>query len=220
MTVYITNVENHTEIKNYILEQISVNDFTNEVRPVSINLDNEKINQWYGPAIERFRLHRITTEDTPTIFDPMLIWINVYPPGTSMNSHRHPDYHFYSIHYVQKTELHSHTQTSNDGINWQDPDAAEGDILFFGGDTYHQVLENTTDVYRITVGMSASSKELADLRLNELRLARNELLNQTDWWLMSDINSSQERLKYRQDLRDITLKYNSLQNVIWPIKPL
>lgn len=219
MTIFITNIEKHAEAKQYILDEISKIDVSNATRPVPINLDHSKVNEWYAPAIERFRQHRIANGESVTIFDPMIIWVNVYPPGTSMNSHIHPDYHFYSIHYVQKTAEHSHTQMSDNNVDWLDPEAQEGDIIFFSGNTYHRVNENTTDTFRITVGMNASSVDNTESRLNELRSARNKLLSETDWWTMTDVNSSPERLSYRQSLRDITQQYSSLQNVVWPEKP-
>jgi len=219
MTMFVASIEKHTEIKQTILDMIADLDLSNASRPVSLNLDHSKVQEWYSDAIEQFRQYQIAQGAENTIFDPGIVWINVYPPGTSMNSHIHPDYHFYSIHYVQKTNDHSHTQMSYDNINWQDPTAHEGDIIFFGGKTYHRVQENTTDVLRITVGMNASSVENMPIELEKLRNERNKKLQETDWWTMSDVNSSEERLNYRQQLRDITLKYASLKNVVWPKKP-
>jgi hypothetical protein len=216
MNTYITSIEKHNEIKQYVLDMIADIDFSKDTRVVVLSLDHAKVQDWYGDAIEEFRQYQISRGADTTIFDPQIIWINVYPSGTSMNSHTHPDYHFYSIHYLQKSLTHSHTQLSDDGEIWTDPDAVEGDIIFFSGTTYHRVLENTSNTLRITIGMNASSIENTPLNLEELRKVRNQKLAETDWWVMSDVNVSEEKLNYRQALRDITCKYTSLQNVVWP----
>tara|TARA_Y100000816_G_C26096872_1_gene580627 strand:- start:109 stop:444 length:336 start_codon:yes stop_codon:yes gene_type:complete len=57
-------------------------------------------------------------------------------------------------------------------------------------------------------------------KLDELRRVRNQLLFETDYWVLSDtaeITSAQT--KYRQDLRDITKTATSLDDVTWPTKP-
>lgn len=57
-----------------------------------------------------------------------------------------------------------------------------------------------------------------DLRL--LRLERDRLLVETDWWVLNDTPiPTQPQLNYRQALRDITTNYSSLDDVIWPEKP-
>jgi hypothetical protein len=216
MNPFITSVDKHNEIKQYVLDMIADINFADSDRVVPLSLDHNKIQEWYGDAIEEFRQFQIDQGKEHTIFDPQIIWINVYPTGASMNSHTHPDYHFYSIHYLQKSLDHPHTQLSDDGVTWTDPDAVEGDIIFFSGTTYHRVLENTSNMLRISIGMNASSVENTPVNLEELRKVRNQKLAETDWWVMSDVNASEEKLNYRQALRDITHKYTSLQNVVWP----
>ena len=65
--------------------------------------------------------------------------------------------------------------------------------------------------------------KLADLNDKEpiklLREERNRLIAETDWWASSDLTMSAERTAYRQDLRDITKTYSSLDDVVWPDKP-
>lgn len=56
-------------------------------------------------------------------------------------------------------------------------------------------------------------------KLNELRIARNILLSDTDWWGASDLTMTQAQTDYRQALRDITDSYSSLDDVVWPKKP-
>ena len=55
--------------------------------------------------------------------------------------------------------------------------------------------------------------------LFSLRQERNRLISETDWWASADLTMTTEQKKYRQDLRDITKKYKSLTDVVFPIKP-
>lgn len=59
----------------------------------------------------------------------------------------------------------------------------------------------------------------AENKLQRLRLVRNEMLSDTDWWAVPDRTMTQEQIDYRQALRDITSTYTSLDDVIWPTKP-
>jgi len=52
-----------------------------------------------------------------------------------------------------------------------------------------------------------------------LRAERNTKLAETDWWASSDLTMTNAQKKYRQDLRDITKTYDSLEKVKWPTKP-
>ena len=65
--------------------------------------------------------------------------------------------------------------------------------------------------------------KLADLNDKEpiklLREERNRLIAETDWWASSDLDMPLERAVYRQQLRDITNTYTSLDDVVWPDKP-
>ena len=56
-------------------------------------------------------------------------------------------------------------------------------------------------------------------QLDALRYERNMLLKETDWMANSDVTMSDAWKKYRQDLRDITKTYKSLDDVKWPTKP-
>jgi len=60
---------------------------------------------------------------------------------------------------------------------------------------------------------------LASAKLNKLRMQRNILLAETDWWANSDLTMTQAQTDYRQALRDITDTYSSLDDVVWPTKP-
>ena len=58
--------------------------------------------------------------------------------------------------------------------------------------------------------------------LVDLRIDRNALLTETDWWASSDLVMSDERKVYRQALRDLPKGLTTptkVKNVKWPTKP-
>ena len=68
--------------------------------------------------------------------------------------------------------------------------------------------------------VSAKKDELAAAEpLRLLREERDRRLAATDWWAMSDRTMTAEQTTYRQALRDITVSYTSLDDVVWPTKP-
>ena len=63
-------------------------------------------------------------------------------------------------------------------------------------------------------------KDAEPMRL--LRLERNKLLAETDWWASSDLTITDAQKKYRQDLRDITVGLTTEKKVKakkFPTKP-
>ena len=64
-------------------------------------------------------------------------------------------------------------------------------------------------------------KEIVDNNLTILRLQRNFLLKETDWWASSDLTMTDAQQKYRQDLRDITKTFKSIddKDFKFPEKP-
>ena len=62
-------------------------------------------------------------------------------------------------------------------------------------------------------------QEEAKVKLMELRWERNNRLEDTDWWALSDRTMTQAQINYRQALRDITNLYSSLDEAIFPVKP-
>lgn len=56
--------------------------------------------------------------------------------------------------------------------------------------------------------------------IDHLRHVRNEKLKETDLWGLRDFPATDEQLAYRQQLRDITDNYTSLNDVVWPEKPV
>ncbi len=58
------------------------------------------------------------------------------------------------------------------------------------------------------------------LGMNMLRDQRNVKLRETDYWAYEDTPTmTDEQKKYRQELRDITKKYDHISKVVWPTKP-
>lgn len=76
-------------------------------------------------------------------------------------------------------------------------------------------------VYWNDSDVNVKSKEIYDdWRLRDLRLERDKLIAETDWWTLSDTPAmTQAQTDYRQALRDITNTYSNLDDVVWPTKP-
>tara|TARA_R100000388_G_scaffold3993_1_gene4609 strand:- start:92 stop:355 length:264 start_codon:yes stop_codon:yes gene_type:complete len=64
-------------------------------------------------------------------------------------------------------------------------------------------------------------KNLPNEELEDLRINRNILLAETDYLALSDVTMSDAWKKYRQDLRDITKTFKSMndKNFKFPDKP-
>ena len=95
--------------------------------------------------------------------------------------------------------------------------ANEGKVVILNPDgTEKEVREPTADEQKIFEGDKLKNA------LDDLRLRRNALLAQTDWWGISDNTMTDAQKKYRQDLRDITAGLDTVDKVIavvWPTKP-
>ena len=83
--------------------------------------------------------------------------------------------------------------------------------------------DNPDDWEKAGITWGTVKIKLADLNDKEpiklLREERNRLIAETDWWASSDLDMPLERAVYRQQLRDITKTYTSLDDVVWPDKP-
>ena len=53
----------------------------------------------------------------------------------------------------------------------------------------------------------------------DLRVERDRLLAETDWWASSDRTMTAEQTAYRQALRDLPANTADPANPIWPTKP-
>ena len=67
----------------------------------------------------------------------------------------------------------------------------------------------------------AKNQATADDMLEELRRERNMLLKETDYLALADVTMSEAWKKYRQDLRDITKTFKSMndKDFKFPTKP-
>tara|TARA_B100000900_G_scaffold317956_1_gene276997 strand:- start:666 stop:1007 length:342 start_codon:yes stop_codon:yes gene_type:complete len=83
--------------------------------------------------------------------------------------------------------------------------------------------ENGNEVSWDADAVATKEAELiAALKLEDLRVERNRLIAETDWWDMSDTATMTDAQKtYRQSLRDITKTYKSMDDAgfSWPTKP-
>ena len=66
----------------------------------------------------------------------------------------------------------------------------------------------------------------SQIALQFVRIRRDGLLSQTDWWAGSDLTMTAEQTAYRQELRDLPTtvtpeldENEELTGVIWPTKP-
>ena len=69
----------------------------------------------------------------------------------------------------------------------------------------------------------ASTSEInarIEVKWEEVRQLRNELLNECDWTQLGDIPTETKAIwtEYRQSLRDITNQTNPF-DIVWPVKP-
>ena len=73
------------------------------------------------------------------------------------------------------------------------------------------------------VDISLVEAEIPNAKTNydlaELREERDRLILKTDWWVLPDRTPTDEQKTYRQELRDITKTYSSLEDVVWPTPP-
>ena len=96
-------------------------------------------------------------------------------------------------------------------------------ITFRGDDAWDD------DGNQITIDESAVAKKAAEIEsaqpLEDLRRQRNAILAQSDWVVIKEreeggsVSNFADWKKYRQELRDITKTYKSLEDVKWPTAP-
>ena len=82
-------------------------------------------------------------------------------------------------------------------------------------------LDGTTPISKNEIQAELSAAEL-DIALDELRYKRNALLQETDFYALSDVIMSSEMEIYRQELRDLTNGLTTVEQVeavTWPTKP-
>jgi len=77
--------------------------------------------------------------------------------------------------------------------------------------------------YQNWVQTNASQSEIdnrIEIKWEEIRQIRNELLIECDWTQLADISNETKTIwqSYRQQLRDVTTQTTPF-NIVWPVKP-
>jgi len=97
----------------------------------------------------------------------------------------------------------------------------QGQWVLHGEETYDNIQwlsDNITMPTEAEVNAKIAELEAAEpMRL--LRLERNKLLTETDWWAVSDRTMTDEERTYRQALRDLPANTTDPANPVWPTKP-
>jgi hypothetical protein len=73
-----------------------------------------------------------------------------------------------------------------------------------------------------TINTNNWNAKKVDVKLADLRIVRNNLLKDTDFWGASDMTMSSEMATYRTALRDLTNGLDTVEkiaNVTYPTKP-
>jgi len=107
---------------------------------------------------------------------------------------------------------------------------APGAEWSMNADDYNQLQWLSPDIPKPTI-LEVEAK-IAELRSAEpmrlLRIERDRLIAETDWWVLPDRTPTSEQLAYRQALRDLPSTVTpvldsttrlGISGVTWPIKP-
>ena len=81
--------------------------------------------------------------------------------------------------------------------------------------------EGTTPISKADIQAQFPAVEF-DMAMEDLRLKRNYLLSETDFYALSDVTMSSEMETYRQELRDLTNGLDTVEKVnavTFPTKP-
>jgi len=95
-----------------------------------------------------------------------------------------------------------------------------GESWSWNGDDYSGLtwLADTPKPTEAEIAAKKAELEAAEpMRL--LRVERDRLLAETDWWVLPDRTASAEQLAYRQALRDLPATTSDPANPVWPTKP-
>ena len=88
-----------------------------------------------------------------------------------------------------------------------------------GADANGTAIESTDHGIAWATVAAKRDELIAAQPMKELRAERDRRLAETDWWAVADRTMTAEQAAYRQALRDITVSYSSLDDVVWPTKP-
>lgn len=88
-----------------------------------------------------------------------------------------------------------------------------------GADANGTAIESTDHGIAWATVAAKRDELIAAQPMKDLRAERDRRLAETDWWAVADRTMTAEQTAYRQALRDITVSYSSLDDVVWPVKP-
>ena len=88
-----------------------------------------------------------------------------------------------------------------------------------GADANGTAIESTDHGIAWATVAAKRDELIAAQPMKDLRAERDRKLAETDWWAVADRTMTAEQTAYRQALRDITVSYTSLDDVVWPTKP-
>jgi len=107
---------------------------------------------------------------------------------------------------------------------------APGAQWSMNADDYNQLQWFSEDIPQPTIlEVEAKIVELRSAEpMRRLRIERDRLIDETDWWVLPDRTPTSEQLAYRQALRDLPSTATpvldsttrlGISGVTWPIKP-
>ena len=107
---------------------------------------------------------------------------------------------------------------------------APGATWSINADDYDQIIWETPEIPKPT--KAQVDAKIAELQAAEpmrlLRIERDRLIAETDWWVLPDRTASEAQLAYRQALRDLpdnstpvldSTTILGISGVTWPTKP-
>ena len=107
---------------------------------------------------------------------------------------------------------------------------APGALWSMNANDYNQLQWNSPDIPKPT--RAQVEAKIAELKAAEpmrlLRVERDRLIAETDWWVLPDRTPTSEQLAYRQALRDLPDNSSpvldptsriGISGVSWPVKP-
>jgi len=88
-------------------------------------------------------------------------------------------------------------------------------------DNYNQITWLSPNIPKPTKAqVDAKIEELkAAQPMKLLRVERDRLIAETDWWVLPDRTPTDEQLAYRRALRDLPANTTDPTNPVWPTKP-
>lgn len=91
------------------------------------------------------------------------------------------------------------------------------DDAYWVGDVYHVKTEGTFN--QTSFENEFSSYTADDAKWEDIRIKRDKLLAETDFYALSDVTMSSEMAIYRQALRDLPSTQINPDDIIFPEKP-